>query len=64
MTDKILIRTISLQWEKNIVESTAKDLGFGSDPAELKLIKFFRVFAAVHNATGLPLFEDADEVVE
>ena len=64
MTDKILIHTISLQWDKNIVESTAKDLGFGSDPAERKLIKIFCVFAAVHNATGLPLFEDADEVVE
>ena len=56
MSDKILTRIIALQWDKDIIESLARELGFGNDSAELKLIKFFRVLSAVREATGLPFF--------
>ena len=46
MSDKILTRIIALQGDKDIIESLARDLDFGNDSAELKLIKFFRVLSA------------------
>jgi len=64
MNDDILQLVLSLNWESDIVDVLARKLGFGYDPAELKLIKVLRALAAVRKATGLPLFADAEKVVD
>ena len=64
MNDDILQLVLSLSWENDIVDILARKLGVGNDPAELKLIKVLRALAAVRKATGLPLFADADKVVD